>query len=88
MANAIIQMLSDRDASLEDDEIELGVPDIAEAHSLPLHVEKCAKRYRVTIRRLNKLDRSSSTIKWLLALIFGAVALTGAPNLFKLAGLL
>lgn len=46
-----------RDSVIEDDEIALGQPDEMEAKSLPLHVGKCAKRYRVTVRRLNRLEK-------------------------------
>jgi hypothetical protein len=42
---------------IEEDEIALGQPDEMEAKSLPLHVGKCARRYRVTVRRLNRLEK-------------------------------
>lgn len=66
----------DDSARVEDSEILLGEPDKAESESLPLHTDKCARRYRVTILRLNRLDKSLGSTKILLWILLATVLLT------------
>ncbi len=66
---------------IEEDEIALGQPDEMEAKSLPLHVGKCARRYRVTVRRLNRLEK-------LLIIFFIVQVLINPSVLDYLKGLL
>lgn len=68
--------ITGRDNRLEDDEIALGEPDEAEAHSLPLHVEKDTKRYRVMMRRLYKLTNGNQLNTLLLGAILVWLVLT------------
>ncbi|HWA30030.1 MAG TPA: hypothetical protein VG867_02975 [Rhizomicrobium sp.] len=63
----------DDSARVEDSEILLGEPDHAESESLPLHTDKCARRYRVTILRLNRLDRTLASQRMLLWVLLIAV---------------
>lgn len=77
MALAFLNFDAGDDGKLEDDEIRLGEPDVeAEALSLPVHVDKCARRYRVTIRRLNKVDRLLGRVVTLLLILLGWQVLT------------
>jgi len=79
----------DDSSRVEDSEILLGEPDKAESESLPLHTDKCARRYRVTILRLNRLDKSMGRNNILLWIVLGAVVLTSdkaGPYLLKLFG--
>lgn len=75
VAKAFLQII-DSDDRLEDDEIKLGEPDLTEAESLPVHVTKCAKRYRVTIRRINRLDRSVNRATLILLVTLSWVVLS------------
>lgn len=73
---------------VEDGEILLGEPDKAESESLPLHTDKCARRYRVTILRLNRLDKSVGRTTLLLWVLLVVVILTSdkaLPVLERLA---
>lgn len=71
---------------VEDGEILLGEPDKAESESLPLHTDKCARRYRVTILRLNRLDRSIGRTTLMTWVLLAVVILTSdkAAALWKL----
>ncbi len=84
MAWALFSVRGDDDARVEDGEIMLGEPDKAESESLVLHTDKCARRYRVTILRLNRLDHSVARATLLLWIVLAALVVQGGDKIIAL----
>lgn len=72
---------------LDEAEEELGKPDKAEAHDLPLHVSRCALRWALSYRQSkdNNAQLAQQRVFIILILVIEAARSTGAADWLKLA---
>lgn len=85
MAISFLNIDGGEDSKLDDEEIRLGEPIDAEGTDLALHVNRCATRYRMVMRRQNRLERKQDKLFYLgIALMLAIVILS--PPVTKLFG--
>lgn len=82
----ILDVVLGRVPSLDEAEEELGRPEEAEAHDLPLHVSRCAKRWALSYRLSRGNSNQLSQMRLLVIILIIAVALTN-PKVLSLLGL-
>jgi hypothetical protein len=63
----------------DDGEVELGVPDQAEAKDLNRHVDRCAMRYRIFTSRLLRQGRAIGRVEFLVYLLIAFTLATSNP---------
>ena len=77
-AEVFLNIMNGR-GSLSDDELELAMPDHAEAKSLPRHIERCGKRFRLVAGRLSEQSKDTQQIKMLILIIGGYLVAVSEP---------
>jgi len=72
----------------DEQEMDLGTPDQAEAQDLNRHVERCAMRYRMFTGKLGRQSKDIAQVKILLYLLGAFILATSHPaqELFQFLG--
>jgi hypothetical protein len=64
---------------LSDEELELCMPDIQEAKSLPTHIKRCGQRFRLVAGRLSDQNKDLQQVKFILLGIGGYLVIVSEP---------
>jgi hypothetical protein len=83
----IFDALLGRSITMDEAEEELGKPEVAEEHDLPLHVQRCAKRWALSYRasKNNSAQLSQIRIILILMILYG---LATTPHWEKISSIL
>lgn len=84
----ILELIMGREPALDQAEEDLGKPDEAEAHDLPMHVGRCAMRWRMSYRLGKYNGAQLAQIRVLLLIVIVYLVLTSEPAAHFLARLL
>lgn len=76
---------------LSEAEIAMATPDESEAKDLHVHVQRCAKRFRLLAEGQNEVRDDLTQVKWILICVGGYLVLVSQPaqniisTIFKIA---